>query len=49
MYLVGRMMYRMARDNPGVEAVGGRIGGDPLVSSVVSCGLPGKGRSEGFF
>ncbi len=36
MYLVGKIMYRMVREIPGIDAVGGvSIGGDPLVCSVV--------------
>ena len=49
MYLVGRMMYRMAREIPGIEAVGGvSIGGDPLVSSVVLAAYLEKDDLKGF-
>jgi len=49
MYHVGRMMYRMAREIPGVDAVGGvSIGGDPLVSSVVLAAYQEKDDLKGF-
>jgi orotate phosphoribosyltransferase len=49
LYLVGRMMYRMTREIPGVQAVGGvSIGGDPLVSSVVLAAYVEKDDLKGF-
>ncbi len=49
MYLVGKLMYRMAREIPGVDAVGGvSIGGDPLVSSVVLASFTQKDNLMGF-
>lgn len=36
MFLVGKLMYSMTREIPGIDAVGGvSIGGDPLVCAVV--------------
>lgn len=50
MYLVGRIMHRMVRETPGVEAVGGvSIGGDPLVCSVVLMAHAEKDGLLGFF
>ncbi len=49
MYLVGRIMYKMVREVPGIQAVGGvSIGGDPLVCSTVLAGLNSKDTLPGF-
>ena len=49
MYLVGQLMYAMAREIPGIDAVGGvSIGGDPLVSSVVLASYINKDNLVGF-
>lgn len=49
MYLVGQIMYRMVREIPGIQAVGGvSIGGDPLVSSVVLAAHSQKDGLLGF-
>ncbi|MCK9228732.1 MAG: orotate phosphoribosyltransferase [Syntrophorhabdaceae bacterium] len=49
MYLVGKLMYAMTREIPGIDAVGGvSIGGDPLVSSVVLASYMNKDNLMGF-
>ena len=49
MYLVGKMMYKMTREIPDIQAVGGvSIGGDPLVSSVVLVSYIEKDNLMGF-
>ncbi|MHB8108430.1 MAG: orotate phosphoribosyltransferase [Syntrophorhabdaceae bacterium] len=49
LYLVGKMMYQIAREIPGVQAVGGvSIGGDPLVSAVVLSAYQAKDDLRGF-
>ncbi|MBP7529366.1 MAG: orotate phosphoribosyltransferase, partial [Syntrophorhabdaceae bacterium] len=49
MYLVGKMMYKMTREIPDIQAVGGvSIGGDPLVASVVLTSYLGKDNLMGF-
>lgn len=49
MYLVGKIMYEIARDIPGIDAVGGvSIGGDPLVSAVVLTSYNAKDNLVGF-
>lgn len=50
MFLVGKLMYAMTREIPGIEAVGGvSIGGDPLVCSVVLESYNKKDTLAGFF
>ena len=50
MYLVGNIMYRMVREVPGIQAVGGvSIGGDPLVCAVVLSAFAAKDNLAGFF
>lgn len=49
MYLVGKLMYEIAREIPGIDAVGGvSIGGDPLVSAVVLASYNAKDNLLGF-
>ena len=49
MFLVGSIMYRMVRELPGIEAVGGvSIGGDPLVCSVVLSAYNAGDTLQGF-
>jgi orotate phosphoribosyltransferase len=49
MYLVGKIMYGMAREIPGIQAVGGvSIGGDPLVCSTVLAALGAQDDLPGF-
>jgi orotate phosphoribosyltransferase len=49
MFLVGRLMYTLTREIPGIDAVGGvSIGGDPLVSSVVLASYTNKDNLMGF-
>lgn len=49
MYLVGDIMYRMVREIPDIEAVGGvSIGGDPLVCSTVLASFIAKDNLLGF-
>lgn len=50
MYLAGNIMYGMAKDIPGIDAVGGvSIGGDPLVCAVVLEAYNRKDDLRGFF
>jgi len=50
MNLVGKIMYRMAREIPDIQAVGGvSIGGDPLVCSVVLSAYAANDGLLGFF
>jgi orotate phosphoribosyltransferase len=50
MYLTGKIMYRMTREIPDIQAVGGvSIGGDPLVCSVVLSAYGQKDGLLGFF
>ena len=49
MYLVGKLMYGMVKEVPGIDAVGGvSIGGDPLVSAVVMTAYDRKDGLKGF-
>jgi len=49
MHLVGKLMYGMVKEVPGIEAVGGvSIGGDPLVSAVVMTAYGRKDGLKGF-
>jgi len=49
MYLVGRIMYKMVRESPDIQAVGGvSIGGDPLVSAAVLASYLEKDNLMGF-
>ncbi len=50
LYLVGKLMYGMVREIPGIDAVGGvSIGGDPLVCSVMLAAYGAKDGLRGFF
>ncbi len=50
MNLVGEIMYKMVREIPGIEAVGGvSVGADPLVCSVVLCAYKNRDNLYGFF
>lgn len=50
MHLAGNIMYRMVREIPGVEAVGGvSVGADPLVCAVVLNSYNLKDNLPGFF
>jgi len=50
MNLVGKIMYKMVKEIPGVEAVGGvSVGADPLVCSVVLYAYNNKDNIYGFF
>ncbi len=50
MHLTGNIMYRMVREIPGVEAVGGvSVGADPLVCAVVLSSYNLKDNLAGFF
>lgn len=50
MHLAGNIMYRMVREIPGVEAVGGvSVGADPLVCAVVLSSYNLKDNLPGFF
>jgi len=50
MHLVGNIMYGMAKDMPGIDAVGGvSIGGDPLVCAVVLEAYQRKDNLMGLF
>ena len=49
MFLVGKLMYEITRELPGIEAVGGvSIGGDPLVCAVVLESFNKKDNLAGF-
>mgnify|MGYP002682077257 CR=1 FL=1 len=49
MFLIGKLMYQMAKEIPGIEAVGGvSIGGDPLVCAVVLESYNKKDNLAGF-
>ena len=49
MHLVGKIMYKMVREIPGIDAVGGvSIGGDPLVCAVVLESYGKKDNLAGF-
>jgi orotate phosphoribosyltransferase len=50
MYLTGAIMYKMVREIPGIEAVGGvSVGADPLVCAVVLNAYALKDDLAGFF
>lgn len=50
MYLTGSIMYRMVRDIPRIQAVGGvSVGADPLVCSVVLYAHSRQDNLSGFF
>jgi orotate phosphoribosyltransferase len=50
MHLVGKIMYEMTRQIPGIDAVGGvSIGGDPLVCSVLLAAYAAGDDLRGFF
>lgn len=50
MYLTGSIMYRMAKEIPGIKAVGGvSVGADPLVCAVVLHSYSIKDELAGFF
>jgi orotate phosphoribosyltransferase len=50
MYLMGRIMYAMVREIPGIGAVGGvSVGADPLVCAVVLASYGLKDDLSGFF
>jgi orotate phosphoribosyltransferase len=50
MYLTGNIMYKMVREMPGIEAVGGvSVGADPLVCAVVLASYNSKDNLAGFF
>ena len=50
MHLIGRIMYDMVREIPGIEAVGGvSVGADPLVCAVVLASYGLKDNLSGFF
>lgn len=49
MFLVGKLMYEITRELPGIEAVGGvSIGGDPLVCAVALESFNKKDNLAGF-
>ena len=49
MFLIGKLMYQMAKEIPGIEAVGGvSIGGDPLVCAAVLESYNKKDNLAGF-
>ena len=50
MFLAGKIMYRMVREIPGIEAVGGvSVGADPLVCATVMSSYQAKDNLLGFF
>jgi orotate phosphoribosyltransferase len=50
MYLTGNIIYKMVREIPGIEAVGGvSVGADPLVCAVVLSSYSLKDNLAGFF
>ncbi len=50
MYLIGKIMYKMVREIPGIGAVGGvSVGADPLVCAVVLASYNQKDNLSGFF
>ncbi len=50
MYLTGNIMYKMVREIPGIEAVGGvSVGADPLVCAVVLSSYGLQDNLAGFF
>src|SRR5512145_434021 len=50
MYLTGSIMYKMVREVPGIDAVGGvSVGADPLVCAVVLHAYALKDSLPGFF
>lgn len=50
MYLTGSIMYKMVREIPGIEAVGGvSVGADPLVCAVILNSYALKDNLAGFF
>jgi orotate phosphoribosyltransferase len=50
MYLIGRIMYKMVREIPGIGAVGGvSVGADPLVCAVALASYSLNDDLSGFF
>lgn len=50
MHLTGSIMYKMVREMPGIDAVGGvSVGADPLVCAVVLNSYNAKDNLAGFF